>query len=359
MVEQGIYFALGCIITALFALMFAPVFWRRALRLTRKHLQLQVPLSMQEILAERDQLRAEFAVERLRIEQALEKVQASKAADMAEIGRRSVETTALRDDLSVLRETDQAQRREVDALARQVAEAGAEAAALKTALHDAYLAVERWQQRAHASAAEEDRLGGEVEAHRTTIAGLETRAMGLEMRLTDAARLGSSRLGAAEVGWRNRLEVAIKQANRHETSAISLRRECDDAKARLHALEAELETASRMVEVAREREKAAHLQNGLRAEKARGADRAQAERFDALQADNASLLAALEAARRQGTIEAPSRALEGSDDDLRSSIHALGLAVAMMTRRAGGQATDGGAAPRPIRTDAPSPVDAD
>jgi len=48
-----------------------------------------MPLSMDEIVAERDQLRAQFAVERRRMEQAHESLQEARARDMAELGRRA------------------------------------------------------------------------------------------------------------------------------------------------------------------------------------------------------------------------------------------------------------------------------
>lgn len=280
MVEQSIYFALGCIVTALLAMMFGPVYWRRALRLTRKRLQLQVPLSMQEILAERDQLRAAFAVERVRLEQQLEAVQATKAADMAELGRRAMEVTALREEMAALVSKGSESAADLARLTRDVAEAGAEIGALRGALDDASARLETWRTRAYAKAEEADRLRDEVESQRTTIAGLKTRAMGLEMRLSDAQRTETDRARTAEEALRSRLEAAMSQATRHETSAIALRRERDDARARVRALEDQIAAAP------------------------------------ATLADGSGSLTA-----------------DGSDEDLRASIHALGLAVAMMSRR--------------------------
>ena len=65
-------FALGFFVAGLLALLFLPAVQRRAARLAARRLEMQLPLSMDEIVAERDQLRAEFAVERRRIEQKLE-----------------------------------------------------------------------------------------------------------------------------------------------------------------------------------------------------------------------------------------------------------------------------------------------
>ena len=81
------YFALGFLVAGLFALMFLPAFWRRALRISMRRLQMLAPMSMEEVFAERDLLRAEFAVRERRFEQSMEAVQASRANDLATIGR--------------------------------------------------------------------------------------------------------------------------------------------------------------------------------------------------------------------------------------------------------------------------------
>ena len=88
-IEQAMVFALGFLVAGLLTLLFLPAFWRRAVRLSRRRLEMLMPLSMDEIIAERDQLRAQFAAERRRIEQAQETLQAARARDMAELGRRA------------------------------------------------------------------------------------------------------------------------------------------------------------------------------------------------------------------------------------------------------------------------------
>lgn len=81
------YFALGFLVAGLFALMFLPAFWRRALRLSMRRLQMLAPMSMEEVVAERDLLRAEFAVRERRLEQTMEATQEARASDLATIGR--------------------------------------------------------------------------------------------------------------------------------------------------------------------------------------------------------------------------------------------------------------------------------
>ncbi|MGD9545423.1 MAG: hypothetical protein AB7F41_13900 [Methylocystis sp.] len=87
MIEQAMYFALGFLVAGLFALMFLPAFWRRALRLSMRRLQMLAPVSVEQVSAERDLLRAEFAVRERRLEQAMETAQSARADDLVAIGR--------------------------------------------------------------------------------------------------------------------------------------------------------------------------------------------------------------------------------------------------------------------------------
>jgi len=89
LIEQVMIFALGFLVSGLLALLFLPAFWRRALRLSRRRLEMLTPLSMEEILAERDQLRAQAAVDLRRAEQKLERLTEERAGLMSEIGRRT------------------------------------------------------------------------------------------------------------------------------------------------------------------------------------------------------------------------------------------------------------------------------
>ena len=72
-------FMLGFLVAGLVALFFLPAFWRRALRLSKRRLEMLMPLSMEEIIAERDQLRAESALAQRQVEQ---KARAINAAGM-------------------------------------------------------------------------------------------------------------------------------------------------------------------------------------------------------------------------------------------------------------------------------------
>ena len=317
MIEQGIYFALGCIVTALAAMMFAPVFWRRALRLTRKRLQLQIPLSMQEIFAERDQLRAEFAVERLQIEQDLERVQAGKARDMAEIGRRSMEVSRFADKLSALRVVEQNHETEIDRLSREIAERDSEIGTLKAER----LAEAETLERLRRDTAAAMREAADSRAKSVELQAAQAKATadndGLKMELQDARDL-VGRLQSEAIT--NSLDVSHQQSSSSNLTS---------AQAKVVSLEQELASAQSALVDAREREKSFHLESSLKAEKGRSADRSATARLEVLQTENASLQSALDLAQRN---PAPVVATTDNDGGLRESIHALGLAVAAMTR---------------------------
>ncbi len=63
MIELIMYFGIGFLVAALFGLLFIPPVHNRAVRLTMKRLEASTPLSITEIRADKDQLRAKFAVD--------------------------------------------------------------------------------------------------------------------------------------------------------------------------------------------------------------------------------------------------------------------------------------------------------
>ncbi|MDR3497115.1 MAG: hypothetical protein P4L82_21170 [Ancalomicrobiaceae bacterium] len=71
MIETALYYALGFLSAGLIALILAPALWTRAVRLTRRRIEASQPLTLAEIKADRDQLRADFAVTSRRLELAV------------------------------------------------------------------------------------------------------------------------------------------------------------------------------------------------------------------------------------------------------------------------------------------------
>ncbi len=92
MVEQIVDFILGFVICGLIGLAFLPLVSRRARRLTLARIEARLPMTFDEIEAERDLLRARFAVELRALEIKAEQARLAHAEDEAELGRRALAT---------------------------------------------------------------------------------------------------------------------------------------------------------------------------------------------------------------------------------------------------------------------------
>lgn len=73
LIQSVLFFILGAAITAFVLTLFAPIMWRRALYLARKAVKTEVPLSLTEVEADRDFLRASHALELCRLEERIKR----------------------------------------------------------------------------------------------------------------------------------------------------------------------------------------------------------------------------------------------------------------------------------------------
>ncbi|MGO4386544.1 hypothetical protein AB4Y85_03320 [Microvirga sp. 2YAF29] len=100
MVETIMIFALGFVAASLIALLIIPAINARAERLARRRAEALFPMSISELTAEKDHLRAEFAVLQRRIERKAEEAMATKHQSMEELGRRAVRIEAMESALT-------------------------------------------------------------------------------------------------------------------------------------------------------------------------------------------------------------------------------------------------------------------
>jgi chromosome segregation ATPase len=89
MIEPIMYLAIGFLVSMLFGLMIVPLVHNRAVRLTTKRLEAATPLSMAEIQADKDQLRAEFAMSARRLEMSVEQLRNKTTSQLAELGKKT------------------------------------------------------------------------------------------------------------------------------------------------------------------------------------------------------------------------------------------------------------------------------
>ena len=89
------YFGLGLLAAGLLVLVVAPVVWRRAVRLLRTRIEAGVPMSRSEIEADKDRMRADFAIATRRLEQNIGHLSEKFAGQAVEVGRKQDQITAL------------------------------------------------------------------------------------------------------------------------------------------------------------------------------------------------------------------------------------------------------------------------
>lgn len=99
MVEPMMYFGIGFLAAALLALLFIPLVHNRAVRLTTRRLDAAMPLSIAEIHADKDQLRAEFAMSTRRLELSVEQMKAKATAQLVELGKKADTINQLKKEL--------------------------------------------------------------------------------------------------------------------------------------------------------------------------------------------------------------------------------------------------------------------
>jgi chromosome segregation ATPase len=89
MVEPAMYLAIGFLVAMLLGLTIVPLVHNRAVRLTTRRMEAATPLSMAEIQADKDQLRAEFAMSARRLEMSVDQLKHKTTSQLAELGKKT------------------------------------------------------------------------------------------------------------------------------------------------------------------------------------------------------------------------------------------------------------------------------
>ncbi len=88
MIEPIMYFGIGFLVAALLGLVVIPLVHGRAVRLTMRRLEAATPLSMAEIQADKDQLRAEFAMSTRRLEMSVDQLKNRTTSQLSELSKK-------------------------------------------------------------------------------------------------------------------------------------------------------------------------------------------------------------------------------------------------------------------------------
>ncbi|PRD45321.1 hypothetical protein C5748_03755 [Phyllobacterium phragmitis] len=86
MIESALFFVLGFLCAAFLAALVAPSIWRRATVLTRRRVETEVPLTLNEIQADKDSLRAQHAMSVRKLEMRLKALNEKYAEQKIELG---------------------------------------------------------------------------------------------------------------------------------------------------------------------------------------------------------------------------------------------------------------------------------
>src|SRR5919109_1418687 len=89
MIEPIMFVGIGFLVAGLLVIGVIPLVHARAVLLTMRRLEALTPLSMAEIQADKDQLRAEFAMSTRRLEMSVEQLKAKTTTQLAEIGKKT------------------------------------------------------------------------------------------------------------------------------------------------------------------------------------------------------------------------------------------------------------------------------
>ncbi|MBN9046309.1 MAG: hypothetical protein J0H18_11660 [Rhizobiales bacterium] len=87
MIQSALFFLLGVLVAVFAVVLLGPTVWRRAFFLARRQVQAELPMTLAEIRADKDGLRAEYAVALSRLEQQLRLAHGVADERMTDLGR--------------------------------------------------------------------------------------------------------------------------------------------------------------------------------------------------------------------------------------------------------------------------------
>ncbi|PHP67426.1 hypothetical protein CSC94_09685 [Zhengella mangrovi] len=226
MIESALFFGLGFLCAGFLALMLAPAVWRRAVALTRKRIEASVPLTLNEIEADKDRMRAEFAMSTRRLEMSVKALRDKAAVHVAEIGRYRDEIRRLGDE-----------RDEKTAMVAELESRGAslrsQLEAREQQLEDAADKLRRLDAKLEAKALEYERMREHAEELSVTSSEQQVELVARDADL--------ERLSGDIDGLRAQRRESEALAREHENQAKSLRQELAATLSRLELAENKVE----------------------------------------------------------------------------------------------------------------------
>lgn len=329
MIEAAMYVALGVLATGLAALIVLPPFWRRAVRLTRRDIEMTLPMTPAEIAADRDQLRADYALSRRRLETTIEKLETRVAGREIELGEKRALIAHLAAEQSLASDGMGRLEKERGELLgtlaereRRLGEADEAGRTAEKRMQDMEARLDAARRQLEAVVAEREAQKLEVIARETELANLrdQIRAAGRQASEAGTAGAALAELRATLAGEQMRREAALGEIAAGAAARRALDAELKTANAAADALRAELAAA---------KDKIASLEARLAAAPTPALPSPPAAAMDNDRQALPAKIAALEAAARTPLRDGAAPADNGA---LRQSLLDIGAAVAKLAR---------------------------
>ena len=100
MIEYALLIMLGFCVGGLIAFLLAPTLWHRAVRLTTKRLEATMPMSLSDIEADKDLLRASYAIKIRRLEASLNTAREKSANQLVDVSKLQMRIGELNDEIA-------------------------------------------------------------------------------------------------------------------------------------------------------------------------------------------------------------------------------------------------------------------
>jgi chromosome segregation ATPase len=251
-VEQLIYFAIGFLIASLFNLIFVPLVHNRAVRLTTRRLAAETPFSMAEIQAEKDQLRAEFAMSTRRLEMSVDQLKAKTTAQLNELGKKSMAIEKLKNELNERNAALLAIEARENVTREQLRTTEQEYSVKTNRMHDVEHALTgKENELAKLTAALNQRTAA-IDSQRLEIAALKTQVEQYRAQLEQAAK-DVKEFGARSETARKAAEAATQELAAERAKAASASGRATQLDRRLIAQTTEAEVLGKRVQELEER----------------------------------------------------------------------------------------------------------
>jgi len=222
--ESILTFALGFLIASLIALILAAPLWRRAEKITRKRLLSSLPISVDDVAAEKDKLRADFALSTRKLEMNLEKLRKKAQGQMTTAQQGHNKLIELETELKAKTETKSDNETEIASLAEKLAETEADLKRRTAQMEDMKAKLGDLQSVLNRQAGAIKDAASLAEGHRDEIETLKNETHENSEEITKQASAISSRdVKLSECGERvaaQKLLVAQKNAELKEKNAL-------------------------------------------------------------------------------------------------------------------------------------------